>query len=107
MLLRPLIREADLYHVAPRPDGVHWDGIEYFSAKLKRGVLYAFRGSTKQPTHRYRLSGLNRDSRYRLEFQDHPAGNFSASGEALMRVGIDVNLALPLSSDLVFFQEVP
>ena len=107
MLLRPLIREADLYHVEPRPDGVHWDGIEYFSAKLKRGVLYVFRGSTKQPTHRYRLSGLNRDSRYRLTFQDHPAGNFSASGEALMRVGIDVNLALPLSSDLVFFQEVP
>lgn len=106
-MLRPLIREADLYHVAQRPDGVHWDGIEYYSAKLKRGVLYAFRGSAEQPTHRYRLSGLNRGGRYRLEFQDHPANNRTASGESLMQVGIDVNLALPLSSDLIFFQEVP
>ncbi len=32
--LRPLIREADLYHVAERPDGVHWDGVEYYSARL-------------------------------------------------------------------------
>ena len=31
--LRPLIREADLYHVADRPDGVHWDGMEYYSAR--------------------------------------------------------------------------
>jgi len=106
-MLRPLIREADLYHVAQRPDGVHWDGIEYYSAKLKRGALYAFRGSAKQPTHRYRMLGLDRRGRYRLEFQDHPADNRTASGESLMRVGIDVSLALPLSSDLIFFQEVP
>jgi hypothetical protein len=26
--LRPLLREADLYHVSSRPDGVHWGGIE-------------------------------------------------------------------------------
>jgi len=105
--LRPLIREADLYHVGQRPDGVHWDGIEYYATKLKRGVLYAFRGSAQLPTHRYRLLGLNRGGRYRLEFQDHPVNNRTASGESLMHVGIDVNLALPLSSDLIFFQEVP
>ena len=28
--LRPLIRDARLYHVSDRPDGVHWDGIEYW-----------------------------------------------------------------------------
>ena len=26
--LRPLIRDARLYHVSARPDGVHWDGME-------------------------------------------------------------------------------
>jgi alpha-galactosidase len=57
--LRPLIREADLCHVSNRPDGVHWDGIEYYWARLGRGVLYAFRGSApEQPTHRFRLLGL-------------------------------------------------
>ena len=50
---------ADVYHVADRPDGVHWDGMEYYSSGLRRGVLYAFRGSASdQPTHRFRLAGL-------------------------------------------------
>jgi hypothetical protein len=44
---RPLIRDADLYHVSDRSDGIHWDGLEYFDAKKGRGVLYAFRGSTQ------------------------------------------------------------
>jgi alpha-galactosidase len=105
--LRPLIREADVYHVANRPDGAHWDGMEYYSARLRRGVLYAFRGSTSDvPTHRFRLSGLKRASHYRLQFQDNPAANRELTGESLMQMGVDVGLALPLSSDLIFFEEV-
>jgi alpha-galactosidase len=105
--LRPLIRDADLYHVAPRPDGVGWDGIEYYSARLRRGVLYAFRGnSIDQPQYRFHLLGLNPGSRYRLGFQDHPALNRVLTGASLMHAGVDVNLALPLSSELIFFEEV-
>ena len=105
--LRPLIREADLYHVAERPDGVHWDGIEYYSARMRRGVLYAFRGSASDSeAHRFRLAGLNPRNRYRLTFQDNPTANRELSGEALMQMGVDVRLALPLSSDLIFFEEV-
>lgn len=105
--LRPLIREADLYHVADRPDGVHWDAIEYYSARMRRGVLYAFRGSGRdQPTHRFRLAGLKRGGRYRLTFQDRPAANREMTGDALMQTGVDVALPLPLSSDLIFFEEV-
>ena len=37
--LRPLIRDADLYHVSARPDGVHWDGVEYFDASAE-GVSF-------------------------------------------------------------------
>jgi hypothetical protein len=105
--LRPLIREADLYHVAERPDGVQWDGTEYYSARLRRGVLYAFRGSASDlAVHRFRLAGLKRRSRYRLTFQDNPAANRELTGESLMQMGVDVRLALPLSSDLIFFEEV-
>jgi alpha-galactosidase len=106
-MLRPLIREADLYHLAQRPDGVHWDGIEYYSTTLKRGVVYAFRGSGGRPVHRYRLSGLKRDSHYRLTFQDHPSASRTLSGETLMQAGVDVRLALPLSSEIILFQEAP
>jgi alpha-galactosidase len=106
--LRPLIRTGDVYHVADRPDGVHWDGMEYYSPQVRRGVLYAFRGSASDlPTHRFRLTGLNRGRRYRLEFQDNPAANRELTGQSLMQMGVDVRLALPLSSDLIFFEEVP
>ncbi|HEV7612351.1 MAG TPA: alpha-galactosidase [Steroidobacteraceae bacterium] len=107
--LRPLIRDADLYHVAERPDGVHWDGIEYFSATRRRGVLYAFRGAAPDaPTHRFRLSGLNPAGRYRLEFQDRgAAATLVAFGRLLMHDGVQVTLDLPLSSELVFLQEIP
>ncbi|HUX73266.1 MAG TPA: alpha-galactosidase [Steroidobacteraceae bacterium] len=106
--LRPLIREADLYHVAPRPDGVHWDGIEYYSARLRRGVLYAFRGTAPdRPMHRFRLFGLNPKRRYRLKFQDQGASaDRVLSGRQLMRDGVAVTLTRPLSSDLVFLEEL-
>ena len=102
--LRPLIREAGLYHVADRPDGVHWDGIEYYSVRQRHGVLYAFRGSTEnEPTHQFRLQGLGPRIRYRLHFQDLGSGaDIIKSGQTLMRDGIRVDLPLPYSSELVF-----
>ncbi len=106
--LRPLIRSADLYHVAERPDGLHWDGIEYYSAPLNRGVLYAFRGSAPdEPTHRYRLQGLDPQKRYRLEFHDAgKAAERVVAGRVLMSTGIDVTLSEPLSSELIFIEAI-
>jgi hypothetical protein len=113
--LRPLIREADVYHVGQRPDGVHWDGMEFYSADLRRGVLFAFRGTAPdQPVHRFRLRGLAPASRYRMKFQDRdaPANRDAAAdslitGRSLMQEGVEVPLPVPLSSELVFIEEVP
>ena len=107
--LRPLIREADLYHVAERPDGMHWDGVEYYSTSLRRGVLYAFRGTAPdEPMHRFRLLGLRPESRYRLRFQDQgSAADLVLPGRLLMQEGAPVTLALPLSSALIFLEELP
>lgn len=104
--LRPLIRDADLYHVSDRPDGVHWDGIEYFSPSRRRGVLYAFRGSTaSEPVHRFVLDGLTTRKRYALHFHDSGV-RLVSTGEALMRQGVEVTLPAPLSSELVFLKQV-
>ncbi|MBS0388627.1 MAG: GH36 C-terminal domain-containing protein, partial [Proteobacteria bacterium] len=102
--LRPLIRSADLYHASARPDGVHWDGIEYFSAAEGRGVLYAFRGSVADESlHRFRLRGLQPGLRYRIHPHDRGiAGDYTASGAELLRDGVEVRLDEPLSSELVF-----
>jgi hypothetical protein len=107
-VLRPLIRAADLYHVEQRPDGVHWDGIEYYSTASASGVLYAFRGSAPdEPTHRFRLRGLDPTTRYTVRFQDRGASADRAlSGAQLMQEGVAVTLGEPLSSDLVFFEKM-
>ena len=106
--LRPLIRAADLYHVSERPDGLHWDGLEYYSPALRRGVLYAFRGSAPdEPAHRFRLAGLDAQGRYALSFQDRgPVSRVERRGRELMRQGVEVSLDMPLSSELVFFERL-
>jgi alpha-galactosidase len=105
--LRPLIREADLYHVSDRPDGVHWDGMEYFDPAAGRGVLYAFRGSSEaEEQHVFKLRGLKKSQRYEVQFQDGSSTDYSASGEQLMRVGVAVREAVPISSELVFLSAV-
>jgi melibiase-like protein len=104
--LRPLIRDADLYHVSARPDGVHWDGLEYFDPTKGRGVLYAFRGSTTtESTHIFPLQGVHPGRSYRLHFQDHSAPDRNVSGSELLSRGVSVSLPVPLSSELIFLQE--
>src|SRR5215469_8552796 len=104
--LRPLIRDADLYHISQRPDGIHWDGMEYFDAQTNRGAVYAFRGSAPDENqHDFRLRGLNPTSRYRLHFHDHPAADRIAGGDDLMKTGLRVYLSLPNSSDILFLEE--
>jgi hypothetical protein len=103
--LRLLIRDGRLYHVAERPDGVRWDGLEYWDSAQKRGVLYAFRGSTpEEKEHTYRLAGLNPDAKYRLHFQDGSSPDRDETGMGLMSQGLTVHLGESLSSELVFIE---
>jgi alpha-galactosidase len=104
--LRPLIRDANLYHISPRPDGVHWDGIEYFNPANGQGALYVFHGSAaSENRHRFQLQGLSKTKQYRLRFQDHTAPDRMFSGRSLMQDGLTVGLLIPLSSELIFLQE--
>jgi hypothetical protein len=100
--LRPLIRDAQLFHVSPRPDGVHWDGMEYWDPARREGVVFAFRGSGGEAEHPFRLMGLDPGTTYRLHFEDGSSADSAVSGEELMKEGLRVNLSVPLSSELVF-----
>lgn len=96
--LRPLIRDADLYHVSPRPDGIHWDGIEYWDPTRSHGVVYAFRGTIeKEKSHKFLLKGLQPQTIYRLKFFDHSSTDRTATGQELMSRGLTVKLGQPLS----------
>jgi alpha-galactosidase len=103
--LRPLIRDADLYHVSPRPDGIHWDGIEYWDAARKTGVLYAFRGTIdNEKTHAFVLKGLDPSGRYKLRFYDHSSHDHVVKGSELLKRGLRVTLSNPNSSELIFLE---
>jgi hypothetical protein len=105
-VLRPLIRTADLYHVSERPDGVHWDGIEYFDRASRSGALYAFRGSAPgEASHAFRLAGLSPLARYRLHFQD-AGSDIDMDGATLATQGVPVVLAEPESSEIVLVREL-
>ena len=103
--LRSLIRDARMYHVSPRPDGVHWDGIQYWDPDRRRGVVYAFRGTIEgEKTHSYALEGLEPSGRYVLKFYDHSAPDRTVTGQDLMTRGLKVALPLPNSSELIFIE---
>ncbi len=105
--LRPLIRDAELYHISARPDGVHWDGVQYFDPKRRQGVIYVFRGTIEnEPAHTFALQGLNAERQYRCHFQDHSSPDVNLKGKDLMGSGLGVRLAMPNSSELIFFEEI-
>ena len=104
--LRPLIRDANLYHISSRPDGVHWDATEYWDPQQRRGVVYVFRGTTEtEKAHSFRLNGLQPDGKYRLKFYDHSSPDRTATGRELMGEGLKTPLPLQNSSELVFIEE--
>jgi hypothetical protein len=101
--LRPLIRNADLYHVSPRPDGIHWDGVEYWDSARQRGVVYAFRGTgPEESSHSFVLKGLNPSAQYAISFHDHTSSDGTLTGQALVEKGLKVRLPHENSSELVF-----
>jgi alpha-galactosidase len=105
--LRPFIRDADLYHISSRPDGVHWDGMEYSQPRSGSAVVFAFRGSTPtEADHTFPLAGLAPDKSYRLHFQDGTQPDREASGRELMQNGLTLLLGEPNSSEIIFITQV-
>lgn len=105
--LRPLIREADLYHVAARADDKGWDGIEYFDARRGRGVLFAFHGGDASPdVNRFTLRGVRAGERYRLHFRDGSAPDRETGGHELIASGLIVRLPFADSSEVVVIERI-
>ena len=103
--LRPLIRDANLYHISERPDGVHWDGMEYVDTQMRRGVVYAFLGSTaSEARHRFMVRGLDATARYQVRYHNHSAVDRSMNGGDLMRDGLEVSLPTSNSSEIIFLE---
>jgi len=106
--VRPLVREAELYHILPRPDGRNWDGMMYAdpdSTNVIKGRVFLFKPATvASNTKNVVLKGLNPDTRYQLTFEDRPEQNCVATGAELMSKGIDVDIKY-VGSELIWITE--
>ena len=107
--LRPLIREADLYHILPRPDGVNWDGIEYIDADTDReikGVVMLWKPTnTEGETKTVMLRGLKADVSYQLTFEDRPEQNRVMTGAELTDTGLTVTITGDMGSEMIWITE--
>ena len=106
--VRPLVRDGNLYHILPRPDGVNFDGVMYAdpdSANDLKGMVFLFKPSeTPGNTVHVTLAGLDPDKTYDLSFEDRPEQNTTATGASLMTDGIDVTIEY-VGSELIRITE--
>jgi hypothetical protein len=103
--LRPLIREANLYHIFLLPDNVDWDGIQYHDPVKGRGAIMLFKPNNMVDTRRIVLKGLDRNKPYALTFQDRPEQNTRKTGADLMDQGFDVTMTGQNVSEIVWVEE--
>jgi hypothetical protein len=91
---RPILRGADVYHILPMPDGVNWDGLQFYNPDRNEGSVLLFKPNSavgESPT--VFLKGLDPAGRYRLTFQDRSEldGAFvDVSGSLLMASGTGI-----------------
>jgi hypothetical protein len=93
---RPILRgskvgdmPADVYHILPAPDGINWDGIEFFNTSLNKGSVILFKPlETAADSMAIIFKGLNRKEIYSIFFQDRKEQNTRMTGAELMEQGI-------------------
>jgi hypothetical protein len=103
--VRPMLPDAEVHHILPRPDGFHWDGMFYWSPSLKHGTLYIFRPNSDQKTMLVPLKGLAPSTRYKVRTEDHSTPDATYSGADLMNTGLTIRLPGKFTSDLVYLEE--
>ena len=102
--IRPMLPDVMVHHVLPRPDGVHWDGMFYWSQSLQRGTLYVWRPESPEAQQTIRLKGLEAEKKYWLWSEDGSVSPGVKSGQELMQSGVQIQLPQTYSSDLIFLQ---
>ncbi len=106
--IRPLMRDGNLYHILPRPDGINWDGIMYADKDSEneiKGAVFLFKPSAEaEKVKNVALKGLDKNTLYSLTFEDRPEQNITATGEQLMSEGINVEIEY-VGSEIIWITE--
>jgi len=105
-VMRPLIRNGNLYHILPRPDGVHWDGLQYIDLDSENeiiGMVLLWKPTdTEGPQKTVKLRGLNPEDSYQLTFEDRTEQNAVYTGAQLMESGLTVTIEGESGSEMIW-----
>ena len=109
--IKPLIRHANLYHTLPRPDQIHWDGMQYGCDHIPEnrigGALFLFKPTNAEGNEKkVQIRGLNPALTYRADFYQRKEQSFTASGAVLMEQGLSCVIEEECGSEIVFFEIV-
>ena len=104
--IRPILQDAEVHHILPRPDGYHWDGMFYWSPSLRHGTLYIFRPNSDTPAQSVLLKGLEPNANYKVRTADHSTKETIYSGQELMNRGLEIHLPRKYTSDLVYLEAI-
>ncbi len=108
---REILRRGDVYHVLDMPDGVHWDGMEFYNSEIGKGSLIVFRPSHADDEEKtIKLDGLDAKATYLVEFEDRDYLNTMMTGKQLMEEGVTIlDMDQKYDSEIVWFtkQTVP
>lgn len=102
--IRPLVRNADLYHILPRPNGTNRDAIEYYDPANGNGAVFLFHPSSESSNEPLRFKGLDTNCKYHVTFEDGTHPPMVKSGAELMDRGLPVTLKGPEASELIFLE---
>lgn len=102
--IRPILQDCKVHHVLPRPDGKHWDGMFFWSQKLRKGTLFIFRPDSDDAMQVVKLAGLDPKKEFLVWSSDGSIPSTEFSGRELMD-GINVQLIERYSSDLIFVED--
>ncbi len=103
--IRPVLQDAHVHRILPRADGLHWDGMFYWNASIKKGTAYIFRPNSATTHQTIVLAGLESKKTYRIHGEDGSLQAGSFSGDALMNQGMEVRLPNKFSSELIYVEE--
>lgn len=103
--IRPMLKDVKVHHILPRPDGIHWDGMFYWSPGLKRGTLYVFRPDAQEEQQTIRLKGLEPAGKYWAWCEDGSITPGVRSGAELMDAGLVVSLPARYRCDLIYVRD--
>jgi len=100
-----MLADCRVHHVLPRPDGIHWDGLFYWSDALRKGTLYIFRPESNDAQQTVKPKGLVSARTYWVWGEDGSVSPAARTGADLMEKGLTIKLPQPYSSDIVYLQD--